>query len=463
VTAEWSRSGAGHYSVRLATADGHEEQRFTIVPAKLSASSFATLVSDLEARLPAAVAIGLQRVGGLTGLTVLPPEQTTVAQELARLRRAVRGTPERPGLVQVLSDLAPDPHRVLRVDDLWVRRERARRPHPAQLIRAVVLPHNVEKDGLPRRVIDRRIEPTVDTFENRLVRLFYEQVRFRLRRLARQLGVRGDEAAFAAVREMHSELRLARRQAAFLDDVALSANLPTQVTMVLLKRPAYRAALAGFLGLHRSLAVRLEDPRLEAPLENLPALYQLWGTMMVIDVLLEVAVQHRYRLSEQRLVHPDGAGAFVRVMPAGHAALALRHPDDGTEIRLISERSFGNSGPLRSISYLQVPDVTIEVVRSGTSSRLFLFDPKYKLAGEWVEGEEPDGKPNKVDIDKMHAYRDAIRDEEDRRVVECAATLCPGPSVRFAPGIEAIQGVPGRADVLEARLKEILEAAISPW
>jgi hypothetical protein len=37
----------------------------------------------------------------------------------------------------------------------------------------------------------------------------------------------------------------------------LLAHLPTQFTMVLLKRPPYRAALEGYLESHRSATVRL--------------------------------------------------------------------------------------------------------------------------------------------------------------------------------------------------------------
>lgn len=78
-----------------------------------------------------------------------------------------------------------------------------------------------------------------------------------------------------------------------------------------------------------------------------------------------------------------------------------------------------------------------------------MFDPKYKLEGEVIEGIAPDGKPKKVDIDKMHAYRDAIRDEQGRRVVDYAAILFPGPEVRYDDGLEALSAVPGRGLQLE--------------
>ena len=40
--------------------------------------------------------------------------------------------------------------------------------------------------------------------------------------------------------------------------------------MVLLKNPAYRAVFEDFLALHKLSSVRLEEPTLNAPLNNFP-------------------------------------------------------------------------------------------------------------------------------------------------------------------------------------------------
>jgi hypothetical protein len=52
--------------------------------------------------------------------------------------------------------------------------------------------------------------------------------------------------------------------------------------------------------------------------------------------------------------------------------------------------------------------------------------PKYKLQSEEA-GEPGDGKPKKIDIDTMHAYRDAIRTLTEQRVVSYAAILYRDP------------------------------------
>ena len=462
VVADWPRSNAGGYLLRVEQGATVSTRRISIQPSKLSEGAFEALLVDLESRLPAAVAIGLQQVGGLAGLTILPPAETTVAEEVARLGRAITGTAGRPGLVAVLPELARDPHRMLEIDERWAQTRHARRPHPARLMHAVTSHANMVDGDLPRRVIDQRIQETVEVYENRLVRLYHQQVLQRLIRVQRQLERSQPGPPLDQVKQLRKLLSTSRRRATFLDEVSTTSYLPTTVTMVLLKRPAYRAAFEGYLELHRSIAVRLEDERLDLPLENIPALYQLWGTLISCAVVLHVADAHGYRLEYQRLVHRDVDGAFVKMVPPGQAALQLKHPQHGGVLSLTPEQSYARTSPIRSISFMQKPDITIRVERPGAQTQVLLLDPKYKL-DSYADG-EPDatGRPKKVDIDKMHAYRDAIRDAHDRRVVSAAYTIYPGPSRLCGDGIGALQGDPSQRSVLERHIAEVLERELAP-
>jgi hypothetical protein len=348
---------------------------------------------------------------------------------------------------------------VLRAVEQWTRAERARRPHPARLAQALAHGRNVDAAGGPIRVLDTRVEHTFDVYENRLLNTFVGLVRARLRRLAPVLRAR--HAALAAqAAELEQTLRAARHRASFLDEAGELSHTPDRLTMVLLKRDPYRAALEGLLELHRRVAVQLKNPGMEAPLENLPGLYQLWGTLQVADALLHVAAEHGWRVTGQHLVQRTRDGLFVQVLPDNQAALTLVRDDDGCLARLIPERAYGRRGDLRSFTYRQIPDVAVELRSPGGVPRVWLFDPKYKLDGESLVEREPSGKPKKVDIDKMHAYRDAIRTARGRRVVRRAAILYPGPPVRYAGGIEAISAVPGGDAELQARLRAILSRAL---
>lgn len=446
----------------LRTPRGEHRRVVTVHPEKLSPEAFARLVEDLELHLPAAVAVALQQAGGLTGVELLPPELSTVSEELLRLRRAVEGTPDRAGLADDLAEIARDPHVVLHTRELWVRRAQARRPHPARLMQAWARPRNLDLERRPERVLDTRVEHTADVYENRLVRSFVEQVQRRLQRLARLMGAASPEVQ-ASIDKLARRLASARREAAFLDGVSALEHAPQRVTMVLLRRPGYRAALEGFLELQRSVALRLDAPALEAPLENAPALYQLWGTLQVIHAALAVAAELGYRVVEERLVSRAPGAAFLRVLPDGRPAVLLRHPETGVVVRVIPERAYrrhGGEGRLWSTTYEQRPDVAVEVLPPDGPPSVYLFDPKYKLDGEPLESATGAGKPKKVDIDKMHAYRDAIRDRDGRRVVRYAAILYPGSERRFPHGVEALAAFPGAAASLAGRLQEVLREAL---
>ena len=180
--------------------------------------------------------------------------------------------------------------------------------------------------------------------------------------------------------------------------------------MLLLKHPMYHAAFAGYLEFQRSPTIHLDEPALEAPLENLPKLYQVWGTLQVLTALLEIAAERGYRIKKHQLARKDQYGIYIRLLPNGDPALVLEHPERGTIVKFIPERSYRQSGKLRSFTYEQRPDIAVEIQTSTGETQIYLFDPKYKLHTESDESEH--ATPQKSDIDKMHTYRDAIRDQD---------------------------------------------------
>ena len=408
------------------------------------------------------VALALQRTGGLAGVALFPPGESTLAEEVHRLRRAILGTERRPGLAAVLHELAMDPHRVLRPTEAWAPTDQARRPAPARLAHALVHGRNLRPDGTVARVLDARVEHETDVYENRLVNAFVLLLERRIRWLAPAVRKRGSKPVEREVETLARILRDARRRASFLDGVGELGGIPDRVSMVLLNRPAYRAVLDGYLELHRRIAARFEDPALDAPLENLPYLYQVWGTLQVIRALLDAGADLGYAQHRQELVMRTRDGVVVRVLQNGEPALVLRHPATGVEAAVIPQPTYGRRGTrdVRSFTYDQKPDVAVVVRRPGERPRLWLFDPKYKLDGEPLEEEPAAGKPMKVDIDKMHAYRDAIRHESGERVVEYAAIMYPGPAVEYPVGIDALSAIPGDTRAMERRLEIVLRGAL---
>ena len=236
--------------------------------------------------------------------------------------------------------------------------------------------------------------------------------------------------------------------------------------MVLLNRAPYRAALEGYYEFLRSVWVRLQEPAMEAPLKNLPYLYEVWGTLQVLSALVDVAPKLGYvQTQEVRLFARDSDGLYIKLIPDGRAMLVLQHPSRGVQVRFIPQRAYARSGPVSSISFTQVPDVTLEVRPLLGPPELYLFDPKYKLDSD--QSESTNSAPKKEDIDKMHAYRDALRGHSNERVVKYAAILYPGSGVSYAPGdgetpeIAAIPANPEQSVAMEATVRHIMEVALA--
>ncbi len=461
ILADWPLSNPGYYRLRLEYQGKFEDQIITVWPQKISREAFAQMIEDLDARLPASVAIGLLRTGALAGLKLPKPGETTLAQEMVRLRRAVNGTENRPGLIELLPTLAYNPHQILKTNEIWVRQEQVRRPSPSRLVQAFCRGHNLDANGHPIRVPDVRVEHTVDVYENQLVKLFFELVNQRLRRIQYAFDADPTGKPLDEVRSLFEQLKKARQQAAFLDRVSQPKHQPNQITMVLLKRPPYHAALEGYLEFIRSPAVRLEESDLDAPLENLPHLYQVWATLWVIQTLLEVAEHKGYQVEKQCLVGRDKSGVYVRVLPNGQPAVVLVHPQHKTRVQLIPERTYGKHGELHSASVQLRPDIAVEVKLADGSHQVYLFDPKYKLDSEREENIGNGGKPQPADIQKMHTYHDAIQDKDSRQVVHYAAIVYPGSFKSYSrEEIEALPAYPGREAELQEHLRRVLDKAL---
>jgi predicted component of viral defense system (DUF524 family) len=364
-------------------------------------------------------------------------------------------------LATALQAISRDPYQILRKREEWVDRERVRRLEPVGLIAAIRQPNNLDPElRLPNRAPDVRVEQSVDVYENRLLRSFHDEVAARLRRLAGALEAQGTYAPVVEAEDLIVQLHRSRQAASFLDDVAQLGQLPTRVTMVLLKRREYRSMLEAYLRFRRSAFVQLDEPALETPLEELPDLYELWGTLLVIETLLDVAVEAGYVVERQQLAKHLNGSIYLKVLADGEAALELRQPVTDTTVKLIPQRRYISAATdgLRTISFWQIPDISVDI-RHDDQRTVLLFDPKYKLRSE-EDAEPGDGKPKKIDIDTMHAYRDAIRTTEDERAVVYAGILYPGPEFRYGDGIEALSARPLEPEVLQARVREVLASAL---
>lgn len=467
VVAEWPRSGPGNFRLEIRTVQSITASEIKIIPSKISEDEYNELIDELESTLPASIAIALNEGGALGGIDLADIRRSTLDEQVLRLRRAVLGTDQQMGLAGVLPRISESPHRVLVTDELWVRQELARRPQPHRFPQALIRAGNLDSALKPLQIIDSRVNNSFDVYENRLLKLFTRRVISRLNSLVFLLSSTNKTALLEEVEALLDKMRRSMRAASFLDQVRDVPNVPNAISMVFLKEPRYRAALDRYLEYKKYFGVTIEEPAMDAPLNNLPYLYQFWSTLVLIQTLITAAKDLGYRVESQRLFKRGLDDYLIELIPNGNPALVLKHDVHDTTVSLIPEYSFTRTGNgYRSVSFTQRPDVAIIIERPGEISKIILFDPKYKLDHEDTPqvvdatsevGSDDDaapGTPKKIDVDKMHAYSDSIRSMNGDRVVVYAGILYPGKTTKFSESIQAIRAIPGddrefRRDVTE--------------
>ena len=159
---------------------------------------------------------------------------------LDELRSIVRGTPDRPGLVDVLPRMQLAHRKELRRREQWTHGDLARHPEPRELVRSRRRPGNIGEHGELIRIFDARRELVEDVHENRVVRHAVRDVRRRLEELE-------DPDAVALLVELDAAIA----QAPFLRNVGALRARPTEPTATLSGDPLYRAVFQAWLELDR--------------------------------------------------------------------------------------------------------------------------------------------------------------------------------------------------------------------
>jgi len=223
--------------------------------------------------------------------------------------------------------------------------------------------------------------------------------------------------------EMQDLERRLRRfaQAALWREVGPMRFFPAS-SQVLQRREGYRSLfrLHALLALHTQCRFTLPDFARILETKDTPTLYEYWAFFVVKD-----ALDARVRQQSLHVVHSEDQ----RERCMSHE-LVLGYEGD---LRLCFNRTF--FAPGQSYSHPLRPDITVE-----QGDHRLILDAKFKGAGSGFYGvEAEDGtiqRWREEDIDKMHAYRDAIAG------VQGAFILYPGlETALFAPLEQSFPGV----------------------
>lgn len=450
----WRRAGPGRHRIEAQNGETRWKADIEIEPETIDRAAFAAMIEDLAHRLPASIALSLQQAGANLPIERTALDRPTLAEELERLRRLVRGPR---GLAAVLRSIGQSPLTRLAREAEMRPVERSLRP---DLTRLGPLLASLPLDSRcrPRRLVDMRPVESFNTPENRFAAHFARLAARRLRRLM-ALAEEVKELNGQDVAELSGELKQAAGSFPQLAGLRPLAAPPASQAM--LRLAPYRRTLGLWRRFRQSLAATLEDRRLDAPGENLPALYELWCALSVIRGALDALAGAGWSIESQQLVGKTTHGFGVRALPPNQPAAAAVSAAGRLRLEIRPQASASRRGsPLSSVSHEMVPDMAFLLWAGGELASVLVFDAKYKRDGQ---------RPFMADIDKMHTYRDAIRDAAGRRIVRYAAIVYPGEeNFDYAGKVGAVPAVPGRtspADVVRDKISAAIsqiEAAFPP-
>ncbi len=467
----WPATGPGSYSLSLSCSNIREHLTVTIVPRHFSEVEYKVMINDLTDLLPKAITQRLLQCGAQLDIEQGRANMSSIEEEWLKLRDAIAGTTERLGLLQILPIIQRECNQIL-LPRLEVKpAEKLRRPELSRLPQAMSMPGNMIAEDELYQMFDVTVEQSLETYENQLVKTYVQALRSQLSKLQTKVsaGQAPPEMAYE-LDAVASEFKLACTRANFLRKVRRSSISSVRVTMVLLKNPAYRAVLEGYLALNQQSSIALEEQALSAPLNKFPFLYQLWANLNVLTALLQVCSELGYRCVSHNWVKSFRKGTVIQVVNDGRAAVQLYNPTTGTQINLMSWRPVTEGQEVKNIEAPMALAVAIEA--QAKPLVVLLFDSKYNVAVKntianvtkkalsrtkaKLQAEELAVAPVKEDVDELLRFMEQLKEPGSEQEVPYAAFLYPGQSMPIAVGVEALSARPGHGESLQLYICDVL-------
>jgi len=298
----------------------------------------------------------------------------------------------------------------------------------APQLQAILTHKRTHSSYLPEKVVSRKTEISYDVFENRLLKrflimlielvtLYGKMVEQELQRkmsgtTESEVGIKRLQEVLSGASQLQKRVSLLLNYA-FLQDVGLTTWL-THVTPTLEREANYRRFYQIYQEFLWSPYFQTSDI-FKLGIRDLPTIYEYWCTLFMCESVLGL-IDRNWMLTTQSILTSHRLGyAFDFKRPG--PLLALRQ--DSKSVNIYFQRAFTlESQPYRSYTHIQRPDITVEV-KTEDSRLLLIFDPKYRYSLQF--GEDPESAVN-----KMHVYKDSIRDLEGNKVVSKAFVLYPG-------------------------------------
>lgn len=373
-------------------------------------------------------------------------------------------------LAEGVDRIIRSPHSRLIVENRWVTADRLRGKIPNRLGEQV---RSDLAGGMSRRrYLFSRKKLSVDTPENRFVKLVLEKSRDNLAsflRVAHLANSTPDKNRLSPFffQTLNGWRKNIEKQLAnpLFDEVGQSTGMLSD-SLVLQQKSGYSAVYRCWQKLKMYLGVL--GRQASVSMKSVAELYEVWCFLELRDVLLSLGFaetkQKKGALRDkglERTIHDGFFGAFEF------------QRQDGVKVRLVHEPLFSSTtGPIKALLTAQKPDIVLEARFASGESFIWLFDAKYRIRDD---GRTGDYVPDDA-INQMHRYRDALihshsnsEKEERSRPVFGAFVLYPGyfnqqpDNIGSNPYISAIREVGiGAFPLVPSQTKDAHEAG-SAW
>lgn len=467
----WPICGPGHYELYLVCRDYRERRKVTLMPRYFTEREISSMLEDLTEILPKSIASQLIESGVHLGTLEQKP---TVEDEYLELRRAIAGTDDRLGLLQILPVIQRECHHVLTTRTELRDSNQLRRPDISKLPGIMAMPGNVLSPDLVFQMYDMTVERSFDTYENRLVKAYVEALRGRLSRLQDKKDQVPPSVA-AEIETLVNDFNLACVRATFLRQVRLPTVFTGRVTMVLLKNPTYRIIFEDYLALNKQSSVILEEAALNDPLNQFPFLYELWINLTVLNAMLQVCVEAGFRCVSHKWIKKYKRGIFIQMTNDEKAAIEFMCPDTGRQAALVPWRpDHGNEILEDTANRERLIALALLIDTPGKQPQILVFDPEYRVGAKGIdEAKEKIGadaetekarshiEPMKEDVADLLRWVDLSKTSESARAMPYAAILYPGPGLRFSSEVEALTAVPSQRDALQKAVSGVLRSYLA--
>ncbi|OQB76395.1 MAG: hypothetical protein BWX92_01856 [Deltaproteobacteria bacterium ADurb.Bin135] len=366
----------------------------------------------------------------------------------------LEGSPNIDGIAALILN---DPHIRINIEYSITPMEKVSFVEPGSLLKtllksdsfAVLPPHNplsrtrlaktlalrTGNNLFPAKVVAQYKYHTVDTSENRFVKHFLKQIRHRLDGLASSMrGISGtylNSEIKANIEKILKKIDMFLKDPLWAD-VAPMTFIPAN-SQVLQRREGYRQlfSLYSLLQLCTRCDFDAEDFKNLLETKDTPTLFEYWSFFLIKDILdgMLKNVSSKTIVSEDQKEQKVYQG--INIKYEGEVNLWFNKNCRGSSGSKPGEDLSLYENIRESYSHNLIPDI---VVSKG--EKMLILDAKYKgkqRTGTFYGEDEPGGiyKWKEEDIDKMHTYREAIKN------VVGAFILYPGEEAVMYPAHNA--------------------------